>query len=96
MKQIISRVSKRYGRIQNIPFISAHFIRMRLVLRGDSKIACDRLLIFSRNGPIFSKAACKTRRMISSRRLTCSLKVIGMCSENSFSTSGSGFVQSVL
>jgi len=54
------------------------------------------LLIFSRNGPIFSKAACKTRRMISSRRLTCSLKVIGMCSENSFSTSGSGFVQSVL
>jgi len=65
---------KRIGHIHNIPFISAHFFRMRLVFRGDSKIACDRLFIFSRKGLMLSKAACNTRFMISSTRLTCSLK----------------------
>jgi len=87
---------KRNGHIHNIPFISAHFFQMRLVLRGDSKIACDRLFIFSREGLILSKAACNKCKMISSRKLTCSLKEIVMYPENSFVTSVAGFVQMVL
>ena len=61
---------KRNGHIHNTPFISAHFFQMRLLLRRDSKIACDRLFIFSRKVLMLSKATCNTRFMISSRRLT--------------------------